>query len=100
MVEKFKVFELWPGIYLQAIGDDFRWPFAAFREEDAQFYPDNIVEPMSFVVTNHLEEAKGLLTEQYNDLWVEALMVAFPKGKVLQVTRETEINEVSDDSNN
>lgn len=55
---------------------------------------------MSFVVTNDLEEAKGLLTEQYNDLWIEALMAAFPKGEVFQVTRETKINEVSDDSNN
>jgi hypothetical protein len=100
MVEKFKVFELWPGIYLQAIGDDFRWSFAAGREEYAQFYSDRIVKPMSFVVTNDLEEAKGLLTEQYNDLWIEALMAAFPKGKVFQVTRETKINEVSDDSNN
>ncbi|KIU19772.1 hypothetical protein [Weissella cibaria] len=43
MVEKFKVFELWPGIYLQAIGDDFRWSVAVRREEYAQFYPDNIV---------------------------------------------------------
>lgn len=51
-------------------------------------------------MTNDLEEAKGLLTEKYNDLWVEELMVAFPKGKVLQETRETKINEVSDDSNN
>ncbi|GAK31533.1 hypothetical protein WOSG25_110110 [Weissella oryzae SG25] len=100
MVEKFKVLELWPGIYLQTIGDDFRWSVAAGRPEYAVNYPNNVAEPRDFVITNDLNEAKDLLTERYNELWIDELKAAFPKAKVLEVTQETRICEVTTNGTN
>lgn len=100
MLETFMVLELWPGIYLQTIGDDFRWSTAAGKPEYESLYPNNVAEPRDFVVTNSLDEAKDLLTEHYSEPWIEELRAVFPKAKLLKVSQETSISEVVNDGTN